>query len=117
MVDALASAGDEGRGKLRKASVSCKRASIRRCPNGVTRRGKPSSARGESIATCGQRGQLKHLSSPRNRKQHAISPVAASERETAQTDCVSSLCALRSRGCGVGCSGGTAPDGSYKPRF
>ena len=37
MVDALAQTGEEGRGKLRKASGSCKRAEIRRYPNGETR--------------------------------------------------------------------------------
>ena len=36
MVDALAIRDDEGRGKLRKATWSCKRALIRRCPNGET---------------------------------------------------------------------------------
>ncbi len=36
MVDDLVLEGDEGRGKLRKASESCKQAMIRRCPNGVT---------------------------------------------------------------------------------
>jgi len=35
-VDALAPGVDEGRGKLRKASVSRKQASTRRCPNGAT---------------------------------------------------------------------------------
>ena len=33
----MASAGEEGRGKLRKAAGSCKQASIRRYPNGATR--------------------------------------------------------------------------------
>ena len=37
MGDALALAGDEGRGKLRKVVGSCKRAKIRECPNGGTR--------------------------------------------------------------------------------
>lgn len=37
MKDALALAGDEGRGKLRKASVSRTQAVTRRCPNGATR--------------------------------------------------------------------------------
>jgi hypothetical protein len=37
MGDALAPGGDEGRGKLRKTAGSCKRALIRRCPNGATR--------------------------------------------------------------------------------
>ena len=36
--DALASGGEEGRGKLRKGTGSCKRALIRACPNGATRR-------------------------------------------------------------------------------
>ena len=36
MGDALAPGGDEGRGKLRKATGSCKLALIRRCPNGET---------------------------------------------------------------------------------
>ena len=35
-MDALAPTGDEGRGKLRKATVSCKQALTRRCPNGGT---------------------------------------------------------------------------------
>jgi hypothetical protein len=35
-VDALAPEGDEGRGKLRKASGSGKHALIRGCPNGET---------------------------------------------------------------------------------
>ena len=37
--DALASAGDEGRGRLRQASGSRQQALIRRFPNGATRRG------------------------------------------------------------------------------
>ena len=36
-VDALAVRGDEGRGILRKALVSWKRALSQRCPNGGTR--------------------------------------------------------------------------------
>jgi len=38
MVDALAYSGDEGRGKLRKATGRGKHPLIRRWPNGVTRR-------------------------------------------------------------------------------
>jgi len=37
MVDALEPSGDEGRGKLRKASVRSTHPKIRRLPNGVTR--------------------------------------------------------------------------------
>ena len=36
MGDALALRDYEGRGKLRKATGSCKRAMIRGCPNGAT---------------------------------------------------------------------------------
>ena len=39
-MDALAEDGDEGRGKLRKASGSRKQALIRGCPNGETQSGK-----------------------------------------------------------------------------
>ena len=39
LVDALAIYGEEGRGKLRKASGSRKQALIRRYPNGETHRG------------------------------------------------------------------------------
>jgi len=64
-VDAWARTGEEGRGKLRKASGSCKQAEIRRCPNGETRRGSyPVTPLGES-----QPGELKHLSTWRKRNQ------------------------------------------------
>ena len=36
LVDALAIYGEEGRGKLRKASVRCKQSSTRGSPNGAT---------------------------------------------------------------------------------
>ena len=36
LVDALAVRGDEGRGTLRKATVSCEQALTRRYPNGET---------------------------------------------------------------------------------
>jgi len=36
MVDAKASGGEEGRGRLRKATGSCERALIRGIPNGAT---------------------------------------------------------------------------------
>jgi hypothetical protein len=64
MVDALALRDDEGRGKLRKATGSCKRALIRRCPNGATRQIEdlsPSNGR--------EPGELKHLSNRRKREQ------------------------------------------------
>ena len=34
--DALASGGEEGRGKLRKGAGNCKQVMIRACPNGAT---------------------------------------------------------------------------------
>ncbi len=49
MVDALAEVGDEGRGKLRKASESRKQALIRGCPNGETHVGKTYVRPDESI--------------------------------------------------------------------
>ena len=61
MGNALALEGYEGRGKLRKASGSCNRTVIRRCPNGET-------------FTLEERDlnvkppELKHLSRERKRK-------------------------------------------------
>ena len=58
---------------------------IRRYLNGETRQRKPLSACSESIAACGEPGELKHLSTRRKRKKISISRVAASEMEGAQT--------------------------------
>ena len=66
MVDALAQGGDEGRGKLRKSAVRRNRPLTRRCPNGTTPR--PAGA-GPPQLRRGQRGELKHLSTRRKRKQ------------------------------------------------
>ena len=57
-MDALALRDDEGRGKLRKAAGSCKRALIRRCPNGATQQV-------EGLLRKRERGELKHLSTRR----------------------------------------------------
>ena len=65
MVDALAHGGDEGRGKLRKAAGRRKRPVIRGSPNGTTRR----SEGRHRTEVWGQRGELKHLSTRRKRKQ------------------------------------------------
>jgi hypothetical protein len=54
MVDALAEVGDEGRGKLRKASESRKQALIRGCPNGETHVGKTYVRRDEYIVAYEQ---------------------------------------------------------------
>ena len=76
MEDALASAGEEGRGKLRKCPGTRKQGVIRMCPNGATPQAEglgPHFMRGEP-------GELKHLSTRRRRKKTSIPPVVASER-------------------------------------
>ena len=48
--------------------------------------GNAASFRSEFIGAEGERGEVKHLSTPRNRNQVEIPSVAASERGIAQTD-------------------------------
>ena len=66
MGDTWALRGEEGRGKLRKSAGSGTHALIRRCPNGATR---PPCGGHPVVETGGERGELKHLSTPRRRKQ------------------------------------------------
>ena len=95
--DALASGGDEGRGRLRQAPGSRQRALIRRYPNGTTRHPSRGAADGANTWPRGATpGEVKHLSTQRNRNQHEIASVAASEGAGAQTG------KLASRGCGTG---------------
>ena len=61
MGDVLASGGDEGRGRLRKARGSCQTS---------VDPGIPELACTESIGVCGERGELKHLSNRRKRKKN-----------------------------------------------
>ena len=61
-VDALAVRGDEGRGILRKALGSWKRALNQRCPNGGTRLTRVRSSVTEYIGYRSELGELKHLS-------------------------------------------------------
>ena len=71
----MASAGEEGRGKLRKWPGIGKHELIRPCPNGATRVV-------EDHTLCkseGEPGELKHLSTRRKRKKESIPPVVASE--------------------------------------
>ena len=89
MVNALAYASDEGRVKLRKAAGSCTRAQIRRYPNGETHPGLAGILLRES-----QRGELKHLSTPRNRKQYS-DPPSSGER----TGVSPNRAATAARGC------------------
>jgi hypothetical protein len=72
LVDALALRGDEGRGTLRQARGRCERSVIPGSPNGATH--PPRATWGvscaELIGAGGKPGELKHLSSRRNRHQH-----------------------------------------------
>ena len=63
--DALASGGEEGRGKLRKCAGIRKREMIRTYPNGTTWQ-----VEGLSLSDESQRGELKHLSIRRKRKKY-----------------------------------------------
>ena len=67
-VDALALRAEEGRGKLRKATLSCKQAETRRYPNGETLIAKSYETYTEYIGIRGELGELKHLSTRRKRK-------------------------------------------------
>ena len=85
MVDALAEAGEEGRGKLRKASGSRKQALIRGCPNGETRYGETVPRSGEYIAGY-ERTQGSEPSQYLEEKKTTVIPkVVASEIGRAQT--------------------------------
>ena len=69
MVDALALGADEGRGRLRYASGSCQPS-----VDEDVRMGKPGTSDvvspiSECIAGGGERGEVKHLSTRRKRKQ------------------------------------------------
>ncbi len=59
----MALRGEEGRGKLRKATGSCTQALIRRYPNGATQLVEDQLSR-----KGGKRRELKHLSTCRRRK-------------------------------------------------
>ena len=76
-----ASGGEEGRGKRRNAVGTRWQGLIHRYPNGATHHVEDMIPR-----EGGKRGELKHLSSRRKRKQTVIPSVVASERGTAQTN-------------------------------
>ena len=82
MGDALALRGEEGRDKLRKSTGIGTYEMIRGYPNGATRLVEGQSFRFRSGS---EPGELKHLSTRRNRKQLVIPQVVASERGLAQT--------------------------------
>jgi hypothetical protein len=97
-VDASAPRADEGRGKLRKASGSRKRALIRGSPNGGTRPPGGGHRTSKGVGVRGEPGELKHLSTPRKRKRKSIPGVAASERGRAQTCAMEKAAAVVVRG-------------------
>ena len=72
-VDALALRADERRDKLRKAAGRSKYPLIRRCLNGETRMSNPHASIRQSITYGREPGELKHLSSRRNRKKQVLS--------------------------------------------
>ena len=81
MADALALRDDEGRGKLRKATGSCTRAVIRRCPNGAT---PPDEVWRSRVIGRETRG-TETSKYPEEEKTIVIPQVVASERGLAQT--------------------------------
>jgi hypothetical protein len=78
-VDALAQEGEEGRGKLRKASGSRKQASIRGYPNGGTRPGKTWSRLSEQIGQHERTQGSEPSQYLEEKKTRVIPRVAASE--------------------------------------
>ena len=85
MVDALAEVGDEGRGKLRKASESRKQALIRGCPNGETHYGKTVVRPDEFIVGYEQTQGSEPSQYLEEKKTTVIPIVVASELGIAQT--------------------------------
>lgn len=84
--DALAGGSDEGRGKLRKAPGSRKRAWIRGCPNGGTRpRESPGAPAPNEIGAGGRTWGSEPSQYPQEEKTTVIPAVAASEPGGAQT--------------------------------
>jgi hypothetical protein len=84
-VDALAPEDDEGRGKLRKASVSRKQALTRGYPNGETQRDELTLRPAESIGGCESTQGSEPSQYLVENKSTEIPKVAASEIGTAQT--------------------------------
>ncbi len=82
-MDALAPAGEEGRGKLRKASGSRKQALIRGSPNGETQSGKTGLRPAEFIGGREPTRGSEPSQYPEEEKSNEIPRVAASEIGTA----------------------------------
>ena len=84
-MDALAPEDDEGRGKLRKASVSRKQALTRGCPNGETQRDELTLRPAEYIGWCESTQGSEPSQYLVENKSTEIPKVAASEIGRAQT--------------------------------
>ena len=82
-MNALAPGVDEGRGKLRKASVSRKQALTRRCPNGATPPSKIRRLPSEFIGRLERTQGSEPSQYLEEEKTTVISRVVASEMETA----------------------------------
>ena len=83
--DAQAPSAEEGRGKLRKATVSRKQALTRRSPNGETRRTEGPSLPDDHIVWREVTRGTETSTYPEEEKERSIPLVAASERGRAQT--------------------------------
>ena len=84
MVDALATEGEEGRGKLRKAAGRRRLPLIRGCPNGAIRH--PLTGCHSTLNQIGVEGETRGSETsqyPEEKKTTVIPPVVASERGTA----------------------------------
>ena len=102
MVDALELSGDEGRGKLRKASGRSKHPLIRGYPNGVTHALiQWCISQGEYIALRGETRGTEPSQYPEEKKLTKIPPVAASEQGRAQTVDVTASAGLQGAGYGI----------------
>ena len=78
--DTLAPTADEGRGRPRESGMSRQQAMIPGCPNGATQQVEDLLRLTESIGESRQAGELKHLSSPKRRKQISDS-LSSGERK------------------------------------
>ena len=94
-MDALAPEDDEGRGKLRKASVSRKQALTRGCPNGETQCDELTLRPAEYIGWYESTQGSEPSQYLEEKKATAIPLVAASERGTAQTQPSSEISNLK----------------------
>ena len=83
-MNALAPRADEGRGKLRKATGSCKQTLNRRSPNGTTHLSQDKYTFMNKIVKVRNTGGTETSNYPEEKKENSISSVAASERDTAQ---------------------------------